>query len=357
MINSLHNKKILVTGGAGFIGCNLSQRLAAQASRYVAVDNLLAQVHPMQKRPKELHEAAELVVADVADKSDWSRLLSDFRPEVIVHLAAETGTGQSLTESSRHGRTNVVGLTELLDGLTVNEIVPEHFLLSSSRAVYGEGAWKAKDGKIFYPGQRTNFQLANSKWDFDGVSLPSKFAETKENPTSIYGATKLAQEHILASWAQAFGSKLSVLRFQNVYGPGQSPFNPYTGIVILFSKIAKEKKIIELYEDGMVTRDFVFIDDVVEAMVKALEKLPADGRRGLDIGSGDTTTLIQMAKLITDYHKAPPAVVCGKFRNGDVRHANCQVSEAQKDLDWSPAWDLKKGLTKLQEHYSETSLV
>src|SRR5277367_3096286 len=101
MTNSLHNKKILVTGGAGFIGCNLSQRLAAQASHYVAVDNLLAQVHPTQKRPHELHQAAELVVADVADKSAWSRLLSDFRPEVIVHLAAETGTGQSLTESSR----------------------------------------------------------------------------------------------------------------------------------------------------------------------------------------------------------------------------------------------------------------
>jgi dTDP-L-rhamnose 4-epimerase len=150
---------------------------------------------------------------------------------------------------------------------------------------------------------------------------------------------------------------LSVLRLQNVFGPGQSPFNPYTGIVILFSQLAMQKKRIELYEDGLITRDFVFIEDVAEALSKSIEHLPKDGFRLLDIGSGVVTTLIELAKMISEYHDAPQAVICGKYRNGDVRHASCDISAAQHNLGWSPKYDLAYGIAALQKYLAQDSKV
>ncbi|MDR3617326.1 MAG: NAD-dependent epimerase/dehydratase family protein [Candidatus Obscuribacterales bacterium] len=357
MTNSLQNKNILVTGGAGFIGCALSQRLAAECKRYVAVDSLLAQVHPQQIRPTDLHAAAELVVADVTQPKTWTDLFAEFRPDIVVHLAAETGTGQSLKQSTMHGRSNVLGLTVLLDALSKNEIEPEQILCTSSRAVYGEGAWQKENGEIFYPGQRTNAQLASGKWDFDGVSLPSTFGDTRENPTSVYGATKLAQENILKSWSFSFGVPLTLLRLQNVYGPGQSPFNPYTGIVVLFSRLARAKKKVELYEDGLVTRDFVYIDDVVDALVKSVLQSPANGYRALDIGSGEVTTLIDIAQKIGNFHGAPESFISGKYRNGDVRHSSCNIAAAKQELGWQPESNLDKGLSLLQAYLSTVNLV
>ena len=356
MINSLQNKNILVTGGAGFIGCVLSKKLAALCKRFIAVDNLLAQVHPQQIRPQDLHADAELVIADVTEATTWTDLFAEFRPDIIVHLAAETGTGQSLKQSTMHGRSNVLGLTVLLDALSQNDIVPEQLLCTSSRAVYGEGAWQKKSGEVFYPGQRTNAQLASGKWDFDGISLPSTAGDTRENPTSVYGATKLAQENILKSWAFSFGVPLTLLRLQNVYGPGQSPFNPYTGIVVLFSRLARAQKMIELYEDGLVTRDFVYIDDVVDALVKSISKAPSGGYRALDIGSGQVTTLIDLAKKISQFHNAPDAFISGKYRNGDVRHSSCEITAAKQELDWQPEISLDQGLRSLQDYLSQINL-
>jgi dTDP-L-rhamnose 4-epimerase len=292
----------------------------------------------------------------VADGQVWSEVFKNFRPDIVIHLAAETATGKSLTEASKHAQTNVLGLTKLLDALTLNKIVPEHIILPSSRAVYGEGAWISSEGTVFYPGQRSNEQLARAQWDFAGTSTPSVAGETKEHPTSVYGATKLAQEHVLRSWAYSYGVPFSMLRLQNVYGPGQSPFNPYTGIVILFSRLARNKEKIELYEDGLVTRDFVYIDDVVEAIETTIINIPKAGYRLLDIGSGVTTTLIGLAKMITDLHSAPSAVISGKYRNGDVRHASCDIAAAAKELSWLPRWTLSNGITRLQSHLSENDL-
>jgi dTDP-L-rhamnose 4-epimerase len=352
----LKQKNILLTGGAGFLGCALAEKLARQGERIVVVDNLLSQVHPRQERPKKLIESIELIVKDVARKETWTDVFKNFRPDIIVHFAAETGTGQSLKEASKHGKTNVIGLTELLDALIISEHLPEQIVLPSSRAVYGEGSWQGVDQEVFYPGQRSGAQLARSHWDFVGKPLPSVFGKTKENPTSIYGATKLAQENILRSWALSFGVPISTLRLQNVYGPGQSPCNPYTGIVILFSRLAKNKSQIELYEDGMVTRDFVFIDDVVDALEKSISSIPKDSCRQVDIGSGKSSTLIELANMITEYHGAPPAVISGKYRNGDVRHASCEISAAQSELSWTPKWSLADGLVELYKYLAESNL-
>lgn len=356
MDQEFKRKNILVTGGAGFIGCALSQKLANISHRFLVVDNLVSQVHPSTKRPKELDQLAELVIADIIEESTWANLFSNFRPDIIVHLAAETATGQSLTEASKHARTNVLGLTMLLDALIVHKVIPEHIILPSSRAVYGEGAWKTLDGEISYPGQRSNTQLARAEWDFNGVPVLSSAGKTRENPTSVYGATKLAQENLLRSWTFSFGVPLSILRLQNVYGPGQSPFNPYTGIVILFSRLAMNKRTIELYEDGLITRDFVFIDDVIDAITTAINEVPKTGYRQLDIGSGVTTTLLELAKMITDLHSAPPAVICGKYRNGDIRHASCDITAALQELSWAPKWTLVKGINLLQKYLTENNL-
>jgi dTDP-L-rhamnose 4-epimerase len=349
----LKRKNILVTGGAGFIGCALSERLAHENYRFLVVDNLLSQIHPHQARPKRLNSSAELIVADVSKQATWLDLFKDFRPHIVVHLAAETGTGQSLRDASKHASTNVLGLTRLLDALAESEVLPEQIVLPSSRAVYGEGAWKSTEGSVFYPGQRSNAQLSVGSWDFDGTPLPSVCGMTREHPTSVYGGTKLAQENVLKAWAFSFGVPLSILRLQNVFGPGQSPFNPYTGVVILFTRLAKEKKAIEIYEDGLITRDFVFIDDVIDAIEKTIAKPPAKGYRQLDIGSGISTTLIELAKMISDMHSAPPAVISGKYRNGDVRHASCDISAAHQDLLWKPNWNLTDGLVALQRFLSE----
>lgn len=338
----------LVTGGAGFIGCAVSQVVAASAERYVVVDNLHSQVHSAALRPDRLHKAAELVVADITEASTWERLLEEVCPTVVIHLAAETGTGQSLVESTRHGMVNVVGTTQMLDALTRHGVRPNHVVLTSSRAVYGEGEWVRADGTNFYPGQRTHAQLAAGLWDFPGASpLASSASRTKPDPISIYGATKLTQEHVLGAWCRSNDVPLTVLRFQNVYGPGQSLTNSYTGIVVLFSQLAALGKSIPLYEDGKVTRDFVFVDDAAAAISAALQH-PGRETITIDIGSGEGLTIRALAEEIARLHKAPSPTVTGMFRDGDVRHATCSVKLAWELLGWVPCWELSKGLRALQ---------
>jgi dTDP-L-rhamnose 4-epimerase len=346
----LHLGTVLVTGGAGFIGCSLSQLLAGQADRWVVVDNLHPQIHPRPVRPAALHDAAELVVNDVVDPVAWDALLAGVRPDTVVHLAAETGTAQSLDESTRHGMVNVVGTTALLDALTRSGHQPAHVLLTSSRAVYGEGTWRRPDGSTWQPGLRSHATLAAAQWDHgDGTFVPSSAGSTPPAPASVYGATKLAQEHVLGAWSGSHDVALSVLRLQNVYGPGQSLANPYTGIVSLFSRLALDGESIPLYEDGDITRDFVFIDDVSSAIAAALASPPRDAVRTLDVGSGARTTIRELATWIADHHGAPPPHVTGQFRDGDVRHAGCDIAPTLEAIDWSPGWSLDQGLAALQE--------
>jgi dTDP-L-rhamnose 4-epimerase len=341
--------RVLVTGGAGFIGCAVSNLLAPNVARFVAFDKLDPQVHATAGRPTGLNAQAELVIGDVTDPVAVDTVLSDLKPTHVLHLAAETGTGQSLTEATRHGMANVIGTTQLCDAFGRTNVVPKRILLSSSRAVYGEGAWKRSDGSVLYPGQRPHSQLASQQWDFpDATSLPSEFNVTTPHPTSVYGATKLAQEHVLSAWCGAYDVPLSILRLQNVYGPGQSLINSYTGIVSLFSQIAADGKAIPLYEDGNVTRDFVYIDDVARAIADVLISARYGLRNEFDIGSGQTTTIEELASTIAEYHGAPGPNVTGAFRDGDVRHASCSIERTTSQLGWRPEWSLADGIGALQ---------
>lgn len=342
---------VLVTGGAGFIGCALSHQASAESDRWVALDVLHPQVHPSQDRPADLADKAELIVGDVTDPAVWDRVLADVKPDVIVHLAAETGTAQSLDEATRHASVNVVGTTQMLDAFGRHGHVPSHVVLASSRAVYGEGLWKRQDGSVFEPGMRSHAQFERGEWDFVGaVPLPSIAASTAPAPTSVYGATKLAQEHILAAWAGAHDVPLSVLRLQNVYGPGQSLINSYTGIVSMFSQWAKAGQSIPIYEDGRITRDFVFITDVAAALAAAMSSPAAPThKRRVDIGFGVGTTILELAQVIAAYYGAPEPHINGKYRDGDVRHATTDIMAAKAELDWVPEVDLERGIAALQD--------
>lgn len=341
---------VLVTGGAGFIGCALAERYAGSASRWVVLDNLHPQVHAVHERPAALDAAAELVVGDVTDAATWDALLADVRPDVVIHLAAETGTGQSLTEATRHAQANVVGTTAMTDAFGRAGFLPAHVLLSSSRAVYGEGQWRRGDGTVVTPGQRTHAALDRGEWDVPGATaLPSAAASTPPAPTSVYAATKLAQEHILSAWAAARGVGLGILRMQNVYGPGQSLTNPYTGIVSLFSQLAERGESIPVYEDGAIVRDFVFIDDVATAFGALLARGPRGIDGPWDVGTGVPTTILDLAGAIAEYHGAPAPTVTGAFRDGDIRAAWCVVEPTIAALGWEPAVDVRTGMIRLQE--------
>lgn len=337
----------LVTGGAGFIGCAISPLLAKHFDRIIAVDNLHPQIHATATRPAALHEKVELVVGDVSQRETWDALLPGLKPDLVIHLAAETGTGQSLTEGSRHANVNVVGTTQMLDAFVRHDAIPKRVVLTSSRAVYGEGAWQDAEGRVSYPGQRSRAQLEAKQWDFPGLTcLPFESTRTEPRPTSVYGSTKYAQELILKAWALSFDVKVGLLRLQNVYGPGQSLTNPYTGIVSLFAQLARAGKVIPLYEDGEIVRDFVFIDDVASAVVRiSIGDVPSPD--AYDVGCGSGTTIRELAEIIASIYGAPAPVVNGAYRNGDVRAASADISRTQAQLGWQPEWDVRKGVAAL----------
>ncbi|MBK8867880.1 MAG: NAD-dependent epimerase/dehydratase family protein [Dermatophilaceae bacterium] len=337
----------LVTGGAGFIGCALSGALADHFDRVVALDNLHPQVHPVRQRPAALDERVEFVLGDVTAASDWDDLLADVHPSTVIHLAAETGTGQSLTEASRHAKVNVVGTTEMLDAFVRHEKLPRKIVLTSSRAVYGEGAWVKGDGSVSYPGQRSRAMLQRGQWDFPELTpTPFRSDRVEPRPTSVYGSTKLAQEHILKSWCLAMDVSPVIFRLQNVYGPGQSLTNPYTGIVSLFAQKAKAGEVIPVYEDGDIVRDFVFIDDVAAAIV-AGTFASQTGEFAYDIGSGEATTIMHLAEIAAAIYGAPQPEINGLFRDGDVRHASCSIEESKRALNWAPVVMVDEGVQRL----------
>lgn len=344
---------ILVTGGAGFIGSALSPGLCQLGIEVVAVDSFLEQVHPSGERSEFLDDRVVLIKQDVRDPATWEFVFDRYKPIKIIHLAAETGTAQSLTEATRHASVNVVGTTEMLDAMARRSIRPDRIVLASSRAVYGEGKWRDTITNLdFYPKPRTHAMLSAGVWtpqSPDGgpaVALAHKASDVFPKPTSVYGATKLAQEHVLSSWCGAFGVSLSILRLQNVYGEGQSPFNAYTGIINVFHRLARAGQSIPVYEDGLIGRDFVHIDDVVRVFLAVLTDTIGKEHL-LDVGTGCETTILEAARIIADLHGAPAPEICGKFRDGDVRSAVAEITDMTEKTDVTPKVTFAEGARRV----------
>jgi dTDP-L-rhamnose 4-epimerase len=345
--------KFLVTGGAGFIGKWLVEKLPSD-SEVIIVDSLDEQVHrALPDFAPGLKERAKCIRADVQDIGEHKAAIEG--TDVVIHLAAQTGTGQSMYEISKYVQDNANGTAKLLELISSLEQKPRRIVLSSSRAVYGEGAYT--DGKeIFYPKGRRVEDLQQGIWEVcTEQGEPLKFLPMHEShltkPTSVYGLTKLWQEHLLENYCESQNIDLVTLRFQNVYGPKQELGNPYTGIIGIFTNAISQDNPLEIFEDGLVTRDFVFVGDVAEAVVKcAIYEKPLNAI--INIGTGLAMTLVEVVETIGEIVGKPAQYkISGRFRVGDIRHAVADMSQYEAILGtWLPT-SLKDGLAQYLDWY------
>lgn len=341
-------KKTLLIGGAGFIGTQLFTDFKPE--NFSVFDNLSSIVHNRKSISDFVGSGVDFIAGDVTQPDDVKALFERGVPENLVLLAAETGTGRSLQNVALNTRVNAMGTALVLDSMAALDFFPKRIVLTSSRAVYGEGPYKSVAGDLVFPQQRREVDLKAGKFDFDGL-VPQAMCATDHlpNPSNIYGATKLCQENIVRNWAQSFGVDAYILRLQNVYGAGQSLTNPYTGVLIHFLRRLNEKQTVQIYENGGISRDFVHVADVAAAIAASLQCCDRPGT--YDIGSGERLTLEQVAGEICDLTGGPAPEFCDQYRLGDVRHAAADIRSAQSALGWSPKVGLKDGLSGLIDFF------
>ena len=355
----MSHQSVLITGGAGFIGSRLVERIAATSKSVFVLDNLLEQVHgpdPHVEFPKNV----SLHRSSINDSASTRELIQRIRPDLVVHLAAETGTGQSMEEISRYTDVNVTGTAILLECLLHAGARPT-LVLASSRAIYGEGPYRTDRGDIVVPGSRDPGAMAAGRYQptsGDGILEPVAADEdTRPNPVSVYASTKLMQEHLFNQISLAHDWPCRILRFQNVYGDGQSLRNPYTGVLSVFCNQLLSGQDISVFEDGRIVRDFVYVDDVVDALVSATRY---EGERSItaNIGSGRAVTILEVAETLAALTDAGAGRVhvTGQFRAGDIRHAVADIENARRLLKWRPQVSLEQGLTRLVD-WSRSELI
>lgn len=340
--------KVLITGGMGFIGGKLARRLIADGHDVSIVDNLSEQIHGADPVP-DVPEGAEFHHFDVRDLADRPDLIEG--SDAVFHLAAETGTAQSMYEVRRYVDVNEGGTAALLEGIAKCEKRPRRIVLSSSRSVYGEGAYRDAGGTLVQPAPRTREDMNAGRWeprdasghDLEAIATPESLPFA---PGSIYAATKASQELLLRAAGEALGIDAIILRFQNVYGEGQSLQNPYTGIISIFFNRARQGKGLPIYEDGRETRDFVHVDDVVDALVASLDPGVPTGTV-CNVGAGVATPVLTLAdELSRAAGLSPEITVTGQFRVGDIRHNFADISAARRHLGFEPKVDLATGLSR-----------
>lgn len=349
--------QVLITGGAGFIGSHLTRSLIGADFRVRILDTLSPQIHGTV--PVGLDwlrdDRIDYVRGSVTDLPTLEAALNDVTH--IVHLAAETGTGQSMYEVARYNHVNSQGTALLLDILANR---PDHgvkrIVLASSRSVYGEGAYVCINcntmSRRIFPGARPAGQLANHLWEprCPDCSQPLKAVATKEDdpvrPASIYAATKYAQEDLVRVACESLGIDYAILRLQNVYGEGQSLNNPYTGILSIFSTRVRRGLDLTAFEDGLETRDFVHVSDVAQAMFLALTT-PNTPNTVINVGSGVPTSVLEVASLLSEALGHTSNIrITGEYRVGDIRHNVADVTRLREILRFEPQVSLKQGLRR-----------
>ncbi len=344
---------VLITGGLGFIGQALAEKMVQRGRTVRLLDNLSPQIHGTatpQLGPLVKQGRVEVMLGDVCQRADWTSALRDVT--AVVHLAAETGTGQSMYRIGHYTHTNVLGTALLLDVLANDSHGVSKLVLASSRSVYGEGAYLCAHCGEVYPPARNAAGLAANDWEpycptCGGSATATATPETaRTSPASVYAATKLAQEDLVRIACGALGIPYQVFRFQNVYGEGQSLNNPYTGILSIFSNRIRQGKEIVLFEDGEESRDFVHVSDVTEAISLGLAGSGGDNLT-MNVGSGVQVSVAAIAQTLKkEFADRSPAVVSGQYRLGDIRHNYADISLIRKALGFAPRMALEEGIAR-----------
>ena len=347
------NKNVLITGGAGFIGSSLTLTLIEKGYSVTILDNLSEQIHGQNPNDSELFrrikDKVNFIKGDVTNKVDWLKALKG--QEVVVHLAAETGTGQSMYEIEKYVDVNVRGTGIFLDILAndSNHSIKK-IIIASSRSIYGEGKYECIEHGIVYPKERQEKDMLLGDFAVKcpicniNAALKPTDEVSKIHPSSIYGLTKQAQEEMCLIVGKSLNIPVVAFRYQNVYGPGQSLSNPYTGILSIFSTRMMNDNGINIFEDGKESRDFVYVQDVVDATVLGIEKEEANFNI-YNVGSGVQTSVLDVVKhLINSYKSNVNYTISGNFRLGDIRDNYADLTKITADLGFRAKVSFEDGI-------------
>lgn len=347
-------KNILITGGAGFIGSNLALTLLDKGHKITVLDNLSPQIHgvtPEETSPLyiSIKDKVAFIRGTVTSRSDWENAIEN--QDVIVHFAAETGTGQSMYCIEKYTEVNIQGTAIMLDILANKEHQVKKVVIASSRSIYGEGKYNHPNLGVVYPNHRLEKDMLVGDFevkykDNQPLKLLATDEESKIHPSSVYGITKQNQEQMIMTVCPTIGIAPVAFRYQNVYGPGQSLSNPYTGILSIFSTQIRNGNGIQIFEDGKESRDFVFIDDVVNATILGIENSAANGEV-FNVGTGVATDVLTVANTLIDAYAIKVSVtVTEKFRIGDIRHNYADMNKIKKLLGFVPKVNFNEGISK-----------
>ncbi|HBC99507.1 MAG TPA: epimerase [Lachnoclostridium sp.] len=349
-------KKVLITGGAGFIGSEIIKQMSETNDYDITVlDSMTKQIHGDSWENSYLYrkisEKCSFIKEDIRNFSTIKDIISE--NEYIVHLAAETGTGQSMYQINQYNEANIMGTSNLLQAISSNGKISkvQKIILSSSRSVYGEGKYKCLHCGVVFPSSRKRERMIHGDFNMycdicgDKLQVESTTEDSLVSPNSLYAFTKYTQEGMLQTMCSALGIEYTIFRLQNVYGVGQSLKNPYTGILSIFSTFLLENKPINIFEDGLESRDFVNVKDVATAVIKALTEDKSNSEI-INLGSGVGTSVIEIAELLKKtYHSQSQINITGDFRIGDIAHNIADISKAESLLDFKQSISLEDGLT------------
>src|SRR3989338_8986047 len=348
--------KILVTGGAGFIGSFLVDRLVRDGHEVRIYDNLDPQVHRHQKKPAYLNKGAEFIQGDVRDRESLAKALEGI--EVIFHEAAAVGVGQSQYQIKHYMDVNTGGTANLLDILANRKHRVQKIIVAASMSSYGEGGYRCATCGDLRPPTRPEAQLAKKQWELlcpqcKAILTPIPISETAERQCqSMYALSKMDQEEMVLNFGKTYGIPAVALRYFNVYGPRQSLSNPYTGVAAIFMSRIKNNRSPVVYEDGLQTRDFISVHDIVEANILAMTKSEAN-EGAFNVGSGQKLSILDIANVLIELYGSSirPQVTC-RFRKGDIRHCIADISKVKTKLGFKPKVSFQEGMKELI-HYSQ----
>lgn len=343
--------KILVTGGAGFIGSHIVDCLVKEGHEVSVIDNLEPQVHK-GKEPTYLNSDAEYIFSDIKDKDALKKALEGV--ELIFHEASIVGVGQSMYEIQKYVDSNTLGTAVLLDILANEEHDVKKLIVASSMSNYGEGKYHCDKCGVVYPKSRSKEQLVAREWEMkcqscDGIATPMPTDEEKPmHSTSIYAITKKDQEEMSLSIGRAYGIPTVPLRYFNVYGTRQALSNPYTGVCAIFSCRIRNNNSPVIFEDGLQTRDFISIYDIVRANMLVMRKKSANYEI-FNVGTGKPMTIKGVAETMIIIHGADlKPKVANKYREGDIRHCYADISKI-KNIGFEPKVEFEDGMRELSE--------